>query len=122
MRGSSPTHNHFTSAAITNAEPPQVTRQQPNGSGNGAEAANGEERSAENRDQRDGEDPDQKKQTLTKLPATTQTALSKETAKVRRGKAPTRAELQAEARRLNIKGRSKMGKAELARAIARTRR
>jgi len=45
---------------------------------------------------------------------------SKETAAVRRGDAPTRKELEDQARRLNIRGRSKMGKAELRRAIART--
>jgi hypothetical protein len=40
---------------------------------------------------------------------------------VRRGDAPTRKELEAHARRLDIRGRSKMGKDELRRAIARAR-
>jgi hypothetical protein len=63
----------------------------------------------------------QKKQTLKNLPAKTRTALGKEAAAVRRGDAPTRKELEAEARRLDIKGRSKMGKAELKRAVARAK-
>jgi hypothetical protein len=62
-----------------------------------------------------------KKQTLKNLPAETRTALGKEAAAVRRGDAPTRKELEAEARRLDIRGRSKMGKAELKRAVARAR-
>jgi hypothetical protein len=40
---------------------------------------------------------------------------------VRRGDEPTRKELEAEARKLDIRGRSKMGKAELKRAVARAR-
>jgi hypothetical protein len=62
-----------------------------------------------------------KKQTLKNLPAKTRTALGKEAAAVRRGDAPTRDELMAEARRLDIRGRSKMGKAELKRAVARAK-
>ena len=61
----------------------------------------------------------EKKQTLKHLPAKTRTALGVEAGKVRRGEAPTRKELDAEARRLDISGRSKMGKDELRRAIAR---
>lgn len=61
------------------------------------------------------------KQTLKNLPKSTRTALGKEAAAVRRGDAPTRKELEAEARRLNISGRSKMGKAELKRAVARAK-
>ena len=61
------------------------------------------------------------KQTLKNLPSTTRTALGKEAAAVRRGDAPTRDELMAEARRLDIRGRSKMGKAELKRAVARAK-
>jgi hypothetical protein len=38
---------------------------------------------------------------------------------VRSGQAKTRSELEAQARRLNIRGRSKMGKDELRRAISR---
>jgi hypothetical protein len=61
------------------------------------------------------------KQTLKNLPAKTRTALGKEASAVRSGDAPTRKELEAEARRLDIKGRSKMGKAELKRAVARAK-
>jgi hypothetical protein len=61
------------------------------------------------------------KQTLKKLPKQTQTALGKEANKVRSGEEPTRRELEQEARKLDIEGRSKMGKAELKRAVARAR-
>jgi hypothetical protein len=61
------------------------------------------------------------KQTLKNLPSKTRTALGKEANAVRRGDEPTRKELEAEARRLNVSGRSKMGKAELKRAVARAR-
>jgi len=59
------------------------------------------------------------KQTLKHLPGSTRTALGKEAAAVRRGDSPTRKELEAKARELDISGRSKMGKAELKRAVAR---
>ena len=62
------------------------------------------------------------KQTLKKLPSKTRTALGVEANKVRRGDEPTRKELEAEARRLDISGRSKMGKAELKRAVSRAKR
>ena len=62
------------------------------------------------------------KQTLKNLPKSTRTALGKEANKVRRGEEPTRAELEQEARRLDIRGRSKMGKAELKRAVQRASR
>lgn len=58
------------------------------------------------------------KQTLKNLPKKTKTALGKEANKVRKGEAKTRAELNREAARLEIEGRSKMGKDELRRAIA----
>jgi hypothetical protein len=60
-----------------------------------------------------------RKQTLKNLPAEMRTALGKEAAAVRRGDSPTRKELEADARRLDIEGRSKMGKDELKRAVAR---
>ena len=63
----------------------------------------------------------QDKQTLKHLPERTRTALGKEAAAVRRGDAPTRRELYDEARRLGIDGRSRMGKAELKRAVARAK-
>jgi hypothetical protein len=58
------------------------------------------------------------KQTLKSLNKKTQTALGKESAAVQRGDSPTRKELEEEARKLNIEGRSKMGKAELKRAVS----
>jgi hypothetical protein len=61
------------------------------------------------------------KQTLKNLPKRTRTALGKEATAVRRGDSPTRKELEGEARRLDIRGRSKMGKAELKRAVARAK-
>jgi hypothetical protein len=63
-----------------------------------------------------------RKQTLKHLPKRTRTALGKEAAAVRRGESPTRQQLNEEARRLDIRGRSKMGKDELKRAVARARR
>jgi hypothetical protein len=62
-----------------------------------------------------------KAQTLKNLPKSTRSALGKEASAVRRGDAPTRAELMDEARRLDIRGRSKMGKDELKRAVAKAR-
>jgi hypothetical protein len=63
-----------------------------------------------------------KKQTLKKMPKRTRSALGKEAAAVRRGEEPTPKELEAEARTLDISGRSKMGKRELKRAVARAKR
>jgi hypothetical protein len=63
----------------------------------------------------------EEKQTLKKLDKGTRRALGQEAAAVRRGESPTRKELEAEARRLNIRGRSKMGKDELKRAVARAK-
>jgi hypothetical protein len=63
-----------------------------------------------------------RKQTLKNLPKRTRTALGKEATAVRRGDTPTRKGLEQEARRLDISGRSKMGKAELKRAVARAKR
>ena len=66
------------------------------------------------------------KRTLANLPTSTRTALGKQGAAVARrertGKSspPTRAELYDEAKRKNLSGRSKMGRAELARAIGNT--
>jgi hypothetical protein len=60
-----------------------------------------------------------KKQTLKNLPKRTKTALGKEANKVSKGQAKTRDELNREAARLDISGRSKMGKDQLRRAIRR---
>jgi hypothetical protein len=62
------------------------------------------------------------KQTLKRLDKSTRSALGQEAAAVRRGESPTRKELEAEARRLDIPGRSKMGKDELKRAVARAKK
>lgn len=59
------------------------------------------------------------KQTLKHLSSSTRSALGKEANAVRKGEQPTRKELEEQARKLDIKGRSKMGKAELKRAVAR---
>jgi hypothetical protein len=61
------------------------------------------------------------KQTLKHLSAGTRKALGQEAAAVRRGDAKTRKQLNQEARRLGIRGRSKMGKDELREAIAKAR-
>ncbi len=60
-----------------------------------------------------------RKQTLRNLPKRTQTALGKEANKVREGQAQTRDQLNREAARLDIRGRSKMGKDQLRAAIKR---
>jgi hypothetical protein len=61
------------------------------------------------------------KKTLKHLSSRTRTALGKEANAVKKGEAKTRKELEAEARRLDIEGRSKMGKDELREAIARAK-
>jgi hypothetical protein len=61
------------------------------------------------------------KKTLKHLSGKTKTALGKEANKVRKGEAKTRKELEKEAARLEIGGRSKMGKDELREAISRAR-
>ena len=61
------------------------------------------------------------KQTLKHLSGSTRSALGKEANAVRRGDEPTRKELEQQARKLNISGRSKMGKSELKRAVARAK-
>jgi hypothetical protein len=60
-----------------------------------------------------------RKQTLKNMPKSTRTALGKESAAVQRGDEPTMKELRERARKHGIEGRSKMGKAELKRAVAR---
>src|SRR5436309_2667652 len=67
----------------------------------------------------------QKKRTIAHLPAKTRTALGKQGAAVAQrrrtgGTSPkTRQELYEEAKRRDLPGRSKMGRAELARALGR---
>jgi hypothetical protein len=79
------------------------------------------QRAAAKRNVRKAQAEAKEQQTLKKLPARTRTALGKEAAAVRRGDEPTRRELEAQARELEIEGRSKMGKAELTRAVARAK-
>jgi hypothetical protein len=79
------------------------------------------QRSAARRNVKEAQAGARRKQTLKNLPSSTRSALGKEAAAVRRGDEPTRKQLEAEARRLDIRGRSKMGKAELKRAVARSR-
>jgi hypothetical protein len=79
------------------------------------------QRSAARRNVRKAQAGAKRKQTLKNLPKKTRTALGKEASKVRKGEEPTRRELGEQARRLDIRGRSKMGKAELKRAVARAK-
>lgn len=79
------------------------------------------QREAARRNVRKAQAGARRKQTLKNLPKRTRSALGKEAAKVRRGEAKTRQQLYREAQRLNIPGRSKMGKDQLRRAIARRR-
>jgi hypothetical protein len=79
------------------------------------------QRSAARRNVRKAQAGARSAQTLKNLPSKTRSALGKEAAAVRRGDSPTRRDLEAEARRLDIKGRSKMGKDELKRAVARAK-
>jgi hypothetical protein len=80
------------------------------------------QRTAAKRNVKKAQSAAKSKQTLKNLPKSTRTALGKEAAAVRRGDSPTRKELEQEARRLDIDGRSKMGKDELKRAVARAKR
>jgi hypothetical protein len=79
------------------------------------------QRAAARRNVKKAQSGARRKQTLKNLPKRTRTALGKEASAVRRGEAETRKELNEKARRLKIAGRSKMGKDELRRAIARAR-
>jgi hypothetical protein len=79
------------------------------------------QRTAAKRNVRKAQAGARSKQTLKNLPARTRKALGEEANKVRKGETETRRDLEAKARRLDIRGRSKMGKDELRRAIARAR-
>jgi hypothetical protein len=79
------------------------------------------QRSAAKRNVKKAQAGAKKKQTLKNLPKATKTALGKEGTKVRSGAEKSRQEYYEEARRLGIAGRSKMGKAELKRAVQRRR-
>jgi hypothetical protein len=75
------------------------------------------QRQAARRNVRKAQAGAKRKQTLKNLPRRTKTALGKEGTKVKRG-AKSRQDLYREAQKLGIEGRSKMGKAELKRAVA----
>ena len=77
------------------------------------------QRAAARRNVKRAQSAAKRKQTLRHLPQQTRTALGREANAVRTGRAKTRQQLEAEARRLGIRGRSRMGKDELRRAIAR---
>lgn len=77
------------------------------------------QRAAARRNVQQAQSAAREKQTLKNLPKATRTALGKEANAVRSGDQPKRKELEARARRLDIPGRSKMGKSELKRAVAR---
>ena len=79
------------------------------------------QRAAARRNVRKAQAAAKQQQTLKNLPGSTRNALGKEAAAVRRGDEPTRRELEAQARTLDIEGRSKMGQAELKRAVARAK-
>jgi hypothetical protein len=79
------------------------------------------QRSAAKRNVKKAQAGAKRKQTLKNLPKSTRTALGKEGAKVRSGAEKSRQEYYDEARRLDVPGRSKMGKAELKRAVQRRR-
>ena len=83
--------------------------------------ASEKQRQAARRNVKKAQSGAREKQTLKNLPSRTRSALGQEAAAVRRGDAKTRKELNDEARRLDIRGRSKMGKEELRRAIAQAR-
>ncbi|HLH14318.1 MAG TPA: hypothetical protein VKV16_05980 [Solirubrobacteraceae bacterium] len=79
------------------------------------------QRAAARRNVKKAQSAAKSKQTLKHLSPQTRKALGEEANKVRSGEAKTRKELEAEARRLEVRGRSKMGKDELRRAISRAR-
>jgi hypothetical protein len=81
--------------------------------------ASQKQRSAAKRNVKKAQAGARRKQTLKNLPGRTRTALGKEANKVRKGQAKTRDQLNREAARLNIRGRSTMGKDQLRRAIRR---
>jgi hypothetical protein len=83
--------------------------------------ATGKQRRAARRNVKRAQAGAKRKGTLKNLPKSTKTALGKEANKVRKGEVKTRDQLNREAARLNIRGRSKMGKDELRRAVARAR-
>jgi hypothetical protein len=88
-------------------------------SGYGEGMASEKQREAARKNVTKAQSAAKEQQTLKHLNRNTRRALGQEASAVRRGDAPTRKELEAQARRLNIRGRSKMGKDELKRAVSR---
>jgi hypothetical protein len=82
--------------------------------------ASEKQRRAARRNVRKAQAGAKRKQTLKRLPKSTRTALGKEGTKVKRG-AKSRHDLYREAQKLGIEGRSKMGKEQLKRAVARAK-
>ena|SRR5579862_2249508 len=91
--------------------------------GYGARVATERQRSAARRNVKKATAVAKSKRTIAQMPKATRTALGRQGAAVARrkrtgGTAPkTRAELYEEAKRRHLPGRSKMGRAELARAL-----
>ena len=83
--------------------------------------ASEKQRTAARKNVRKAQTAARQQETLKNLPKATRSALGAEAGKVRRGEEPSRRELEAEARELQISGRSKMGKADLKRAVAEQR-
>jgi hypothetical protein len=81
--------------------------------------ATAKQRTAAKRNVKKAQAAAKSQQTLKNLPSRTRTALGKESAAVQRGDQPTRKQLYERARKLDIPGRSRMGKAELKRAVSR---
>jgi hypothetical protein len=83
------------------------------------------QRAAARKNVRAATDAARRKRSIASMPAKTRTALGKQGAAVARRKRTgssepkTRQELYEEAKRRNVPGRSKMGRAELARALGR---
>jgi len=98
----------------------------------GASVATDKQRRAARENVKKAQEAARKKKTLTKLPRSTRSALGREGAKAaarKRGAskgtgagAMTVPELRREAAKLGIEGRSKMGKAQLIRAVGQKRR
>jgi hypothetical protein len=83
--------------------------------------ASAKQRAAARRNVKKAQAGAKRKKTLRRLSSKAKTALGKEANKVRKGEAKTRKELNVEAARREVRGRSKMGKDELRAAIARAR-
>jgi hypothetical protein len=83
--------------------------------------ASARQRAAAKRNVKKAQSGARRKQTLKHLSRKTRTALGKEANAVKRGDQPTRKQLEEKARKLGIRGRSRMGKSELKRAVSRAR-